>query len=73
MKMQNTITGDVLELPPPDSLGQASILLNGHVFETALFSDACGGTVTLGDGRMFKAGDEFANYLVGLIRPRRNR
>ena len=68
MKMQNAITGDILELPRPDALGQASILLNGHVVATALFSDANGGTVTLGDGRQFAAGEEFADYLVECLK-----
>ena len=68
MKMQNAITGDVLELPPPDALGQASILLNGHVIGTALFSDENGGTVTMGDGRMFPSGDAFADHLVEILR-----
>ena len=67
MRLQNAITGDVLELPTPDELGHADVILNGKVICTALFSDANGGTVTLGDGRVFAAGDEFADFVTGVL------
>lgn len=68
MKMMNKINGDILELAPPGALGQSELKLNGVVIESALFSDENGGSVTLGDGRMFAAGAEFATYAVGLLK-----
>jgi hypothetical protein len=64
MKMKNLITGDVMELPPPGDRGQSVVLLNGKVVEYVLYSDENGGSITLGDGRALKPGDEFAEYLV---------
>lgn len=64
--MQNSITGSVLEMPPPDSLGATVIVLDGEVIERVLFSDVTG-TATIGDGRMFKAGHEFATFMVSLL------
>lgn len=66
MKMRNEITGDVLEMPPPNSIGEAVVLLNGRIIERVLYSDATN-SVTVGDGRMFAAGQEFAKYLVSVL------
>lgn len=67
MRLKNMITGDVLELPPPNELGQGTILLNGVVVERLLWSDADGGSVTLLDGRMFPVGSkDFNDYVFGL-------
>lgn len=71
MRFVNAISGDVVELPPPNELGEAVVILNGVVIERALFSDADGGSVTLGDGRRFTAGRVFADYLVAMIAPKR--
>ena len=67
MRLQNNLTGDVLEMPPPNALGQAVIKINGIVVERVLFSDENGGRATLGDGRTFDAGQEFSRYVVGLL------
>ena len=64
MKLRNDITGDVLEVPPPDAMGESVILFNGSVVERVLYSDEGEGSVTLGNGRVFAAGNSFADYLV---------
>jgi hypothetical protein len=53
---------DVLDVPPPDYLGNAVVRFNGRVVERAVYSDA-GDDVTTEDGRKFTA-DEWAKYLV---------
>lgn len=71
MKMQNPVTGDVLELPLPNEIGEAVVLLNGVVVERALFSDAPGSpAVTLGNGQTFVSGNDFADYLMAMIAPK---
>lgn len=67
VRLKNEITGEVLELPPPNALGQSSIILNGVAIESVLYSDENGGTVTLGDGRMFRAGSEFSSHVISLL------
>ena len=62
MKPRNEKTGCVLSIPPPDELGASTITLNGKVLHHLLFTDD--GQVILGDGRIFKAGDEFAKFIV---------
>jgi hypothetical protein len=69
MKIRNAISGDVLECPPPNQIGETCVILNGVEIMQVLFSDAGGGTVTLGDGRQFSAGEYFADYLMSLISP----
>lgn len=56
-------SGDVMELTFPDAIGQSSLLFNGRVIEHVLFSDENGGSVTTGDGSIFKPGREFAAYV----------
>lgn len=68
MKFKNQITGDVLEVPRPNRLGQSVILLNGAVIEQVLYSDV-DNSVTLGDGRQFSAGKDFASYLLTKLNP----
>ncbi len=72
MRMQNTKTGDVLEMTPPGSLGESVLKLNGVVIEHLLFSDETD-TVTLGNGRMFRApSPEFTAYFISLLEKPRN-
>lgn len=66
MRFRNERTGDVLEVPPPNEIGESVVLLNGAVIERVLYSDVGDGSVTLGDGRVFAAGEEFAAYIVSL-------
>lgn len=63
MRLRNEITGDVLEVPPPNQMGESVVLLNGQVIERVLYCDETM-SVTLGDGRKFSRGGDFANYLV---------
>jgi hypothetical protein len=65
VKFQNNITGDVLEVPPPDEAGRAVVLLNGQVLERVVYGED---SVTLEDGRTFPSGAEFAKYLAGILR-----
>jgi len=63
--------GDVLELPPPNQMGESVVVLNGEILDRVLYSDLDGGSVTTGDGKKFRAGDEFSQYLVGILAARR--
>ena len=65
--MKHSVTGDVLELSYPDELGQSSLILNGEVIETVLFSDDNGGSVTIGDRRIFSRWKDFTEYLVQIL------
>jgi hypothetical protein len=67
MKLQNKATGDILEVPPPDQLGAAVVRLNGRIVERCLYSDAAGGSVTLGDGRVFST-SAWPAYLIERLR-----
>lgn len=68
MTLKNKFTGSVLELPPPNEMGESFIKLNGIVIERLLFSDNDGGSVTLGNGREFRGGSpEFNHYVIGLL------
>lgn len=67
MRLRNEVTGDILEVPPPDELGTSVVRFNGRVVETVLYSDVTN-TATLGDGRVFGASGEFADYLVEQLR-----
>ena len=71
MKMQNAISGDILEVPMPNVHGESCVILNGVEILQVLYSDAKGGIIYLGDGRRFSAGEEFADFLVSLIAPKR--
>lgn len=71
MRLVNHITGDVLETPPPNELGEGVVLLNGVVIERAIFCDE-DNSVTLGDGRRFDSGTAFADYVVAKIAPKRS-
>lgn len=66
MKMKNEITGQVLEVPPPDELGHSVILLDGKVIESVLYSDESN-SVTLGNGIVFRSPGGFAKYVVELL------
>lgn len=63
MTLRNDYTGDVLEIPPPNELGESVIRFNGRVVEAVLYSDENGGSATTGDGRMFTI-KEWPAYLV---------
>jgi hypothetical protein len=63
VKLQNSRTGDVLELPPPDAIGSSVVILNGAVVEHALYSDE-DGSVTLGSGRKFLCTDDWVAYIL---------
>src|ERR1700675_1852823 len=67
MKLQNNITGDVLEVPPPNRLGESVVLFNGSIVEHVFYSDEGPGSVPLGDGKQF-IGKGFADYLVEQLR-----
>jgi hypothetical protein len=65
MTFRNDLTGDLMQLPPPDRLGCSCVKFNGVEVETILFSDVVGSVpVTLGDGMQFRTTDEFVNYLL---------
>lgn len=61
MRFKNEITGDIMEVPPPDRLGASVVLFNGKVVEHVLYSDQ-DNSATLGDGQKFYEG-QFAEYL----------
>jgi len=63
MKLKNERTGDVIELPPPNALGQGVVKFNERIVERCLYSDE-NETVTLADGRTFHAGSEWAAFIV---------
>jgi hypothetical protein len=63
MKLSNKRTGDVLELSPPNVLGEGVVKLNGCIVERCLYSDENGGSVTLPDGRKFY-GTAWAEFLI---------
>lgn len=65
MTLKNKMSGDVLEVPPPDSLGHSVVKLNGIEIESVFYGEV---GITLGSGRTFPDGDEFATYLVGRLR-----
>ncbi len=62
-RMDNSLTGDTMELPSPDELGHSVLLFNGQVIEHVLFSDVTN-TATIGSGEVFKPGLEFAQYVI---------
>ena len=64
MKLKNDRTGDVLEVPPPNELGESVVILNRKVVEWVLYSDVGEGLITTGSGREFPHGEGFAEYLV---------
>lgn len=65
MKLLNAQTGDVLEVPPPDSLGISVVRFNGRVVERVLYSDVTG-SATTEDGRTFTP-SEWSAYIVQRI------
>ena len=67
MKFLNTQTSKTIEIPKPNELGESVLLLNGEFSELLFFSDLAGGTVTTGDGRKFKAGRDFTDYVISRI------
>lgn len=62
MRFKNENTGDVIDVPRPDILGNGSVRFNGRVVERVTYSDI-DASVTLSDGRKFY-NNEFAEYLV---------
>jgi len=56
----------------PNRIGESCVILNGEEIMRVTFSDADGGSVTTGDGLKFATSDEFADYLVSLIAPKRS-
>jgi len=69
MRLQHKVSGDVLEVPPPDWRGYGVVRFNGRIVEKVLYSDKDGGTTTTEDGRVFH-GEEWALYLVEQMRIR---
>lgn len=67
MRLQNKITGDVLEIPPPDAEGRSVVLVNGRIVERVVYDDADGGTTTTQDGRVYRGG-QWAQYLIEQLR-----
>ncbi len=66
MILRNEITGDTLEVPPPDYLGASCVLFNGKEVETCLYSDATN-SVTTGKGIMFTP-EGWSKYLQEQLR-----
>ncbi len=64
MKLKNNLTGDILEVPPPDSLGSSVVKFNGRIVEQCLYSDANGGTITTGEGKVFASHEDWTEYLI---------
>lgn len=65
MKFENGVTKDTLEVCPPNQLGEGVVLFNGRIVEHALYSD--GGTVTLGDGRVYTS-EQWSAFLMEQLR-----
>ncbi len=69
MKMKNNLTGDVVEVPPPDNRGNSVVLFNGRIVERVTYSDLPeDSAVTTEGGKVFSTGDEWATYLVEKLR-----
>lgn len=66
MKFRNDRTGDIMEIPPPNKLGESVVKFNGRVVEHVLYSDT-DNSATLGDGRKFTS-DEWAKFLTEQLR-----
>lgn len=60
MKMRDQRTGDVVEVPPPDQLGNGVVLFNGVVVERCVYRDP---DTTTCNGRVYR-GTEWATYIV---------
>ena len=67
MRMENNLTGDVLEVPPPDRFGRSVVAFNSRIVEKVVYSDVGSGAVTTEDGRVFTS-EEWAAYLVEQLR-----
>jgi hypothetical protein len=67
MRLKNLETGDMLEVPPPNIVGDSVIRFNGRVVERVTYSDA-DMSVTLGSGRRFDSGKNFAAFLIEQLR-----
>jgi hypothetical protein len=69
MTLRNNITGDVLEVPPPNQTGDSVVKLNGEIIERVRYSDDPKYIATQ-SGLMFTRGDEWAAHLVRVLRER---
>lgn len=65
MTLINEKTGAVLSIQRPNAMGESAVILDGVVLHRLLFSDEDGGSVTLGDGRIFRVFDDFTAFVVG--------
>lgn len=61
MKMLHKGTGDVLEMPPPDFMGNGVVIFNGRIVERVFYSDS-EWAITIGDGRHFTI-KEWTQYI----------
>jgi hypothetical protein len=63
---RNDLTGDVLDVPPPNYLGEGVVRLNGVVVERVLYSDESE-SVTMEDGKQFSS-QGWAKHIVECLR-----
>ena len=63
---KNELTGDVVEVPPPDKEGRSVVKLNGEIIEQVTYSDEDGGYATTADGRKFVV-EAWVFHILGLI------
>lgn len=66
MKMQNKVTGDTIEIPPPDMAGHSVVLFNGRIVEHVTYSDNPPIILTA-SGHAFIE-NEFVDYLLSQLR-----
>jgi hypothetical protein len=66
MRFEHKITGDIVELPPPDRLGDSCVIFNGKVVMKIRYADHPGRTITE-DGRIFY-GDAWAAFVTEQLR-----
>ena len=67
MKMQNDITRDVIDVPPPDQTGRSVVRFNGKIVERVTYSDLDGGSVTTDEGHILTS-EQWSDYLVKQLR-----
>ncbi|HEX5426604.1 MAG TPA: hypothetical protein VFW94_23855 [Candidatus Acidoferrales bacterium] len=63
MILRNNDTGDEIGISCPDETGASTVSFNGEAKEKIFYSEL-EGTVTIEDGRVFKAGMEFYLHLL---------
>jgi hypothetical protein len=66
MRFRDKRTGDVVELPPPDRLGDSCVIFNGKVVMKIRYADYPERTITE-DGRIF-FGTAWAAFVIEQLR-----